>query len=314
MKKKLIFIIAAVMLLSVMFSFTASADTGPKPSVNITFQNMGDEICYATLLSSEASWGPARAWDGTDEPAFYIWQGDGDEPEYYREEAHKLELWQTLTEYADSDGFYFLQRLWRVDETKELKWTYYPPDRFKILLYYPETDSFVSSGIYERYAFDSYYTVNMEGVKIAGVNYPSGDFSDYCGTGMELVAEESYDYKWEIISLLARILITVALEISIALLFSYKGKREFAIICATNIITQIILNVGLNILNYTDGYMAFTACYIFFEIIVFALEAAVYSVFIKEKKKSRNILYALTSNAVSFGVGLFLAHMIPGIF
>ena len=44
---------------------TAKADIGPKPSVRIQFKNMGDDLCYGTLLSKEARTGPARVWDGT---------------------------------------------------------------------------------------------------------------------------------------------------------------------------------------------------------------------------------------------------------
>ena len=36
-----------------------------------------------------------------------------------------------------------------------------PPNPFKILLYFPEDDVFVTSGVYERYAFDSYYHIKL---------------------------------------------------------------------------------------------------------------------------------------------------------
>lgn len=312
MKKKLFSIALTVILLCMLFSFTASADTGPKPSVNITFQNMGDEVCYGTLLSLKDSWGPARAWNGKEAPDYYVWEGDA--VEYKDENGTHKDIWQKMVEYEDADGFFFLQRIWRIDDNHKMNWTYHPPKTFKILLYYPETDSFVSSGIYESYAFDSYYTVNMEGIEIADVNSQEGNSSEKGKTDIFLTLEKSYDYTWETVSLFARIIITIALEIGIALLFAYKGKRELTIICTVNIITQIILNVALNIENYLEGYMAFTAYYVFLEVIVFALEAVIYSAFIKDKGKRRNILYALISNGVSFAVGLLISHVIPGIF
>lgn len=51
------------------FPITAHADMGPKASVRIQFENMGDEICYGTLLSEKKSTGPASAWDRTEENA-----------------------------------------------------------------------------------------------------------------------------------------------------------------------------------------------------------------------------------------------------
>ena len=107
----------------------ASADMGPKPSVWILFENMGDEWCYGTLLSEKESTGPAYIWDGEEENARH--------KENYSWAEFDYETWRAFVEYEDPDGYYFLQEGWTVSETKEIAWTYYPPNRFKILLYYP---------------------------------------------------------------------------------------------------------------------------------------------------------------------------------
>ncbi len=297
MKKKLSLVALTAALMCLLFSFTASADTGPKPSVRIRFEGLSDEVCYATLLSLRDSSGPARYWNGKEAPDYYVSDNGADEE--LDTLAKYKSVWKKMVEYSDPDNYYFLQRIWKLGEVKELAWTYYPPDSFKILLYYPESDTFIGSGIYERYAFDSYYTVNAQNLT---------ETSDV------FTAEKSYDYKWEMISLVARILITILIETVIALVFAYRSQREFTVIFAVNIITQIILNIALNIENYKEGYMAFTAYYIFFELMIFAIEAAVYSFTLKDQKKSRNILFALVSNTVSFAAGLMLAHIIPGIF
>ena len=55
-----------------------------------------------------------------------------------------------------------------------------------------------------------------------------------------------------------------------------------------NIITQIILNVLPNVINYNSGPFAFTFFYVLFELIVFALEAVLYCTILKrisEKEK-----------------------------
>ena len=51
-------ILCAVMI-AVGFPVTVRADMGPKPSVRIRFENMGDELCYGTLLSKTKSTGYA---------------------------------------------------------------------------------------------------------------------------------------------------------------------------------------------------------------------------------------------------------------
>ena len=48
-----------VFITALFFPITAKADIGPKPCVFITFENMGDETCYGTLLSASAGTGPA---------------------------------------------------------------------------------------------------------------------------------------------------------------------------------------------------------------------------------------------------------------
>lgn len=136
---------------------TIHADIGPKASVHIQFKNMPDELCYGTLLSEKESTGPASVWDGIKEHA--------------RKDEETSDIWNAFVNYKDSDGYYYLQQHYKVSDTNEIAWTYYPPGRFKILLYYPETGTFVSSGIYERYAFDTYYTVDMKGIDIHDIEY-----------------------------------------------------------------------------------------------------------------------------------------------
>ena len=45
----------------------------------------------------------------------------------------------------DEDGYYFLQFFEDCTETSKFTWGYYPPTKFKILIYFPEHDSFVVS-------------------------------------------------------------------------------------------------------------------------------------------------------------------------
>ena len=286
MKKILSLLLCITVFLSI--AVTASADIGPKPSVRITFEGVenGTEY-YGTLLSERKSTGPASAWDGV----------PGHEDHYN----YSYELWKIFADYTDTDGYYFLQEVWDCTETNQLNWTYYPPSPFKILLYFPETDTYYVSDIYERYAFDSYYTVNL-----SDLSYDS------------MTAEKSYNFTWEIISLLARIVATILLEIAIAFIFGYREKKALRFIAVVNIITQIALNVALNIINYNMGSMAFTFFIIIMEIAVFALEAVIFALLLKrftaKSDKARSTAYAFAANTASFAIGLWLSHIIPGIF
>ncbi len=292
MKKKIFALVLSFIFVFSLLSIDTGADLGPKDSVTVTFLNKGNEKCYATLLSETEYFGPYSVWDGNEE---HIYNYNLD-----------IDIWRKFAEYKDPDNFLFMQQCWDITNTDTLRWGYYPPFVFKILLYYPETDTFVTSGILEHYAFDSYYSVDM---------------SDIDGSSADrlLMPYRSYDYSMELLSLFARILLTVLIEIGIALLFGIKKKKELLLVIGVNTVTQIILNVLLNIVNYESGQLAFSLMYIQLEILVFVIEAVLFGIFMnrlseKKRKTYTYILYALVSNLVSFISGMLIAQIIPGIF
>lgn len=134
-----------------------------------------------------------------------------------------------------------------------------------------------------------------------------------------LTATKSYDYTWEIVSLVARIVMTILLEMAIAILFGYWAKKQLVVIAGTNAVTQVILNVLLNIANYNLGSLWFTINYFLLEIVVFTVEAIFFGMVLhklgeKPKKSWVGVLYALVANVLSFVTGYGLAKIIPGIF
>ncbi len=304
MKNKIIYILALTFLISVLIPTTVSADMGPKPSVRITFKGLGNEICYGTLLSKTESTGPACVWDGTEENALYN-KGDS-----YTESFPEYEIWKAFVDYPDSDGYHFLQTVWRIDQTKELSWSYYPPADFKILLYFSESNTYAVSDICSRYAFDSYFTVNMED-SLKQNEDPNGN--------IYIKAYSSYRYREEIISLTVRIVSTILIETGIALLFGYRTKKQILFIMGINAVTQIFLNAYLNIVNYESGPFAFIMMYFILELIVFLFETVIDSLFLnklseQKHKKWLPAVYAIAANTASFAAGFALAVIIPGIF
>lgn len=289
MKEKFSQLIFVFLCILMLFPVGVSGDTGPKPSIRIQFKNMGDELCYGTLLSKEESTGPARAWDG--------------EEDNINLDFVDRDIWEAFVNYEDSDGYYFLQWAWKVNDTKELAWTYYPPNEFKVLLYYPETNTFISSDVCKRYAFDTYYTVDMDGIEIGSIKY-----DENLSGNQRLIMHKSYEFKNEVKALVYRILITVVVEVLIGLLFKFRNK-ELLYILFINVITQIILNVLLNVYTGFGYYFV----YLSLESLVFVIEAIFYCLMFK-KKKGYCVLYALVANIASFVIGLYLANLFPGLF
>lgn len=289
MKKRVVSFLIVSVLLVALVPVTASADTGPKPSVVLDFEGFEGQTYYVTLLSDVPSTGPHSALTDS-----------GYSP--YEEGGEDYDIFRKFLGYEDADGYYFLQYFQDCSQTHRFRWGYYPPSNFKILVYFPELDRFaVSRETYERYTFHSSFSVSMT----------DAEFS--------LGAVKNYDYTGEMLSLIARIALTIAAELLLALLFGFRTKKQFRLIAAVNLATQVALNIALNLINYSSGPMMFVFAYVLLELLVFVVEAVVYAVFLPQYdgapiSKRKAVAYALAANAASFGLGLWLARFIPGIF
>ncbi|MCR4719432.1 MAG: hypothetical protein K5768_07370 [Firmicutes bacterium] len=294
------------------FSLTVKADTGPHPSVIVYFENLSENICYATLLSEESSIGPFHSYRGTEDSRLSF----VDDYEWYETPADfEIDIWQAFIDYQDTDGFHFLQYWINLKKSERIEWKYWAPNRFKILLYYPESNNYVVSGIIERYAYDSYFTVNMAETELT-LSSNKGHSVTYLSS-----IEKTYPYPWgkEMISLFARICITIVLEAAVALIFRLYQKRTLLIVVLANIVTQVLLNVALNVYVFWSNTYKFIAFYLLIEVGVFLAEAILYSLSINKYAGLSHttwfyFAYAFVANATSFLIGLVFAYVFPGAF
>lgn len=87
-----------------------------------------------------------------------------------------------------------------------------------------------------------------------------------------------------------------------------------------NIITQILLNVSVNLFyDNFGGQFGTVVLFIFLEFIIFIVEAFKYTSYMWIKKEYKiplwkPVVYALVANSVSFVLGLILAFFVPGLF
>lgn len=287
--KKIAVIMFCSFIITILFPYTAHADMGPKPSVVIDFKGINGKTYYATLLSEQKSTGPFSALNAGNHANAHYQEGD-----------EEYEIFQKFVEYQDADGYYFLQYFKDCTQTNQFSWTYYPPQVFKILLYFPETDSFIiSDESYQRYAFDSYFTAQVSGISLS--------------------ADETYKYTNEMLSLIIRIVLTIVTELGIALLFGFREPKQVRFIIIVNVVTQIALNFTLNVINYHLGELAFLLFYFLLEVAVFITEAVLYTWYLKKYSQKavpgwKPGVYALTANTASFIIGIGIAYKVPGIF
>lgn len=293
-------LVLVVALLVPLYPITARADMGPKPSVEVEFTGLEDETYYVTLLSEEAVSGPWNREKGYEE-----WYGE-------------REIWDKFREYGSASGLFFLGYFEECSGTDLFYWNYHPPELFKILLYFPRTDTFLESeGFCERYAFDSYFAAEYAGAALDGAE-GSGNAASEAGEEIaasgKLTVRKSYDYGREIRGMIFRVLLTLVIELLVAWFFGFRSWKAFFVILLANLATQTALNLALNTLLYYNGPREYVLHYAWMELAVFCLEGALYNVFFKGKQKVSPWLYAFVANLVSLVAGALLSLAVPGIF
>ncbi len=284
--------ISMVLILMAALGIYAFADFGPKPSVVVEFENAGDQEYYVTLVAKEDKLGsPYSRVTAEDQP-----------------ETDDIAIWNRLVAYEDPDGMVFAGNVQKLTGDGAYVWGYYPPLEFRVLIYFPDTDSFVeSSEILEQYAFDSYYQM---------------DFNDLPENWNDAVAAipvtRKYNLLWQITAFLLRLAVTVAVECLLAVLFGFKGKRQMLLVLAVNCATQLAMN--LLILDESVGLFVFYVLkYALIEVGVILAEGLVYCLALPKlatPEQNRNIhpiAFAFFGNVASF-VGFLLSNWFPMLF
>ena len=290
MKRRLFCGSILALLLVCLLPLWAAADTGPKPSITVTPEGFGEDACYLTLLSQTETTGP---W--SKQESFAASKDSYGDPE--ADEA----VWTAFNDYEDADGFYFLGCYGEVTGGQMFCWSYYPPDTFKVLAYFPDSGTFAVGPATEREEFSARYTVS-----------PSE-------TGETLLIEKARNQEAENKSFVGRLVLTLALELAVAVVFAFRAKRQIITIVCMNLITQVGLNQAITHLFPVVSSRWYWPGLLALEVLIFLVEGAVYAKLLPRWKKDPAAVchpwkYALAANVASFGVGLILARLIPGMF
>lgn len=290
MKRRLFCGSILALLLVCLLPLWAAADTGPKPSITVTPEGFGEDACYLTLLSQTETTGP---W--SKQESFAASKDSYGDPE--ADEA----IWTAFNDYQDAEGFFFLGCYGEVTGGQMFCWSYYPPDTFKVLAYFPDSGTFAVGPVTERKEFSARYTVS-----------PSE-------TGETLLIEKARNQEAENKSFVGRLVLTLALELAVAVGFAFRAKRQIITIVCMNLITQVGLNQAITYLFPVVSSRCYWPGLLVLEVLIFLVEGAVYARLLPRWKKDPAAVchpwgYALAANVASFGVGLILARLIPGMF
>ena len=129
------------------------------------------------------------------------------------------------------------------------------------------------------------------------------------------------------LSVLARIFLTILIELGIAWGFQLRGKKEILFIALTNLMTQLYMNIRLCTYSYKSGVgLGYTVMFFSLEFWIVVAEAILYAVFLRKicrkqmtdgteegDRKSTGkgtifgmVLYAIIANVASLLAGFIL--------
>ncbi|MEJ8752667.1 hypothetical protein WKS98_08575 [Lagierella sp. ICN-221743] len=288
MKKRKSLTILMLLMLLVFMPSTSMADMGPKPSVNIKVNNLKEnQEVYITLLSKEESTGPFSK-----------------DKELQSHEDYLEDGFNKFKSIEDKDGYYFLGNLDLLKGNDTYSWSYYPPENFKIALYFPEQNLVLISKPYSRYAFNSNFKLNYKDMDLKDEVYYFDN---------EISITKVRDINKEIKSFLLRLVLTIIIEYLVALMMFTPTKYQTKLIIKTNIFTQVLLNLAISLILYFYGFLAFAIIFIPCEIFVFIIEGVIYKKRLNQnlpenKKPAMPMLYAFIANLISAGAGYYLVR------
>lgn len=283
MKKKFFAAFLVLAALLPVLAVTARADCAPKPITSVTVHGGGGERMVLTLLADTDEYGPNQA----------VEKGESVDDWYQSLSDNEEAAWTAFRDYEDPDGFYF----WGLVFSDKVDWTYYPPEQFKVAVYYPDYDVLlVSEEVFQRYAFQSDFRVYLPAL---GENAESGTLN------MEL--KQQTDWFEEIAGFLMRAALTLAVELGLAWLWGYSAREQLRLVFWVNLLTQVGLNGLLWLWYYLDGPMAAMLRLVVAEVVVLTVEAALYLRRMPDRGgKLRTVGYALVANLASVVLGFYL--------
>lgn len=263
-----------LMFLMILLSFNTFADAGPKPSLEIIVENMDNDNYWLDLLVKDES--------------EYSWL------DISLEEKEKL---SKLVEYRDADGFHpallvgtrvplFGKLKGEVLEngTYSHKFSYVgTPELFKIAILTEDGELIVSPEITRKH-FQSKVIFDVSTLK-----------------GKEVLPVKSMFLEFNF-----RLLMTLAIEFLVALLFGFSLKKYWKILLGVNILTQVILNIGIISANLYGGLFMAIFVFVLMEIGIMIFETRVYLKKLTDKTRARRMFYGITANLLSLVAGFYL--------
>lgn len=278
-KVSMFFIVLMISLL--IFPMVASADFGPKPSIEIIVKNPPQTDYYLDLLvdySRDDSHDNLHDKENYSENMYNILENynvDGWRPALVT--GTKIPLFGKLTGVQDGDNM--VHRFSYVGV----------PNKFKVIMVTSDGDTIISENVINRKAFNS--TVYFD-----------------CNT--KKLSEKSIVISY-LLQFITTYTATIVVEGLILILFGFSLKRNWKPFLAINALTQVLLTIVVFGTMYTQGSLTALLTYIPFEIVILIIEVKLFTNYLTEHSRSRQRAFALTANICSFVLGIVALLYFP---
>jgi len=327
----ILFLLVAVFIIALFIpSESVYADFGPKSTTKIYLENMPESHYICALLGEKVF--PYEGFVAPNIPTEREhYHGDLSDEEYEEYVQSLPEISQRRISYVEK----LIERLnkesftykFDFDSTSEysidgkvtmVEYTdgYYPPDKFIAVVYDIDNDILYYSNPIQRYVFRDQYSADYS----AGFTKVNDNTYTFEPT-LTVIMKESPGMDWaernelnpviqtvwyNVVMFIGRIIITVGVELLIALAFKFT-KKSYGIIAITNVATQIPLNAIILISMFFGGsYWISYEGLLVGEAAVFIIEPIVYwkTCERSDGTKKHIVLYALIANIVTLALGI----------
>lgn len=271
--KRVLYILLIFIVIFIVKTNDVYADVGPKPSITIFLKNMPDTICYMDLLVEEQSSMKAnKKFDG---------------PKYNKDLVARLRGYHEAgmsSLLVNGLGRMYGDIICDIKDGKcSLNYSYMVPDKFKIIVASDDGDIVVSNLI-ERNSFDS----------IIYFDYKSAQ------------AKEVPFIISGLLSFLLTCILTIITEGIALYLFKFRIRENIKAFLIVNISTQVFLYIMISFGMVILGMSSAFVFYLLAEVIIFIVEAILFSRLLTQHSKLRRIVFSITSNFGSLLVGILV--------
>ncbi|MDR1821197.1 MAG: hypothetical protein LBQ91_02040 [Oscillospiraceae bacterium] len=308
--KKFTSLFVAVFVFSAIF-VTASADSGPKPSITVKAQNLPKGEVYMDLLVYALDY---------DE---YVSNGDdwtfSGVTRQYKEGKYNGEMFRLLSDYAIDDWRAALasgaRRLLSGDIVCDVSYDGFAkmeygymdvPDVFPIIVVTESGEVRVSNTVTKK-AFQA--IVSFDYAKAVSPEELSASETDSYTPELPISAAESgqfgYYFRTYSLQFLETCGLTLIIEGILLALFKLGSKRNLTVFLVTNVATQLLLTLIIAFCAFSAGIGGLGYIYLLFfaELIIFTVETLIYASLLRSETVKRRVLYAIIANAASCALG-----------